>query len=441
MRKIMLIARREYRATVRTKAFLISILIMPLMLGAMALIQPILRGRVDVDDKKIMIVDHTEILMDDLLAAANARNEKDIFDRDTAKQIHSKYLLEAVPPATADEEVLLGLSERVRKNELFAFAEIGAGALLPSSSEGDGGLKFYSENVTNRAPGRWLRATINTLVVARRLESSGLDADVVRDAIAPVAFENLGLFERTDTGEIKKAEAASEIVGILLPYAIMMLMFMSVMISAQPMLHSVIEEKQLRIAEVLLGSANPFQIMMGKLLGNVGVSLTIVSVYILGAFVLAGQFSNESVNYVDKIPTHIIGWFIVYQILAAFLFGSVFIAIGAACTEIKEAQNFLTPVMLLMVIPLMIFPLILRDPSGSFATWISFFPPTTPMLMMLRMSATRALPLWQPLVGIVVVLVATLLCVFAAGRVFRIGILVQGKAPKLTELARWVISG
>ena len=215
-----------------------------------------------------------------------------------------------------------------------------------------------------------------------------------------------------------------------------MLMFMSIMIVCQPMLTSVIEEKQQRIAEVLLGSVSPFQLMMGKLAGNVGVALTIVAVYLLGGYFLAHYY-----GYTEMLPVRILVWFIAFEVLASLLFGAVFIGIGAACTEIKEAQSLMAPVMIVVVFPLMVWINVLQEPLSKFAMWISLFPPATPMLMMLRLAASPMVPLWQPILGIVLTLLMTLAFVFAAGRVFRIGLLVQGKAPKLAELAGWILRG
>jgi len=213
-------------------------------------------------------------------------------------------------------------------------------------------------------------------------------------------------------------------------------MFMSIMIVCQPMLTSVIEEKQQRIAEVLLGSVSPFQLMMGKLAGNVGVALTIVAVYLLGGYFLAHYY-----GYTEMLPVRILAWFIAFEVLASLLFGAVFIGIGAACTEIKEAQSLMAPVMIVVVFPLMVWINVLQEPLSKFAMWISLFPPATPMLMMLRLAASPMVPLWQPILGIVLTLLMTLAFVFAAGRVFRIGLLVQGKAPKLGELAGWILRG
>jgi ABC-type Na+ efflux pump permease subunit len=127
--------------------------------------------------------------------------------------------------------------------------------------------------------------------------------------------------------------------------------------------------------------------------------------------------------------------------LAALMYGSLFIAIGAACTDMKETQNLLWPVMLLACLPMFVLGNVLQEPNSAVATSLSFFPFATPMLMILRLSIPPGVAVWQPLLGVVLVLATTLLCVWAAGRIFRVGILMQGKGAKLGEMLHWVFRG
>jgi ABC-2 type transport system permease protein len=202
------------------------------------------------------------------------------------------------------------------------------------------------------------------------------------------------------------------------------------------MLESVMEEKSQRIAEVLLGSVNAWQLMTGKLLGGVGGALTVVTAYAGGALAVAWHF-----DALHLVPLRIVPWFLAFQILAVLMFGSLFMAVGAACNQLKEAQSMLLPLWLIMMLPMFVWFQVVGDPTGSFATWLSFVPPGTPLLMVLRLSSSAAVPWWQPALGIVVMLAATWLCVFAAARVFRIAILAQGKTPRLVELLRWAMRG
>jgi len=143
----------------------------------------------------------------------------------------------------------------------------------------------------------------------------------------------------------------------------------------------------------------------------------------------------------DVVPLRVLPWFVVYQVLAVLLFGSIFMAVGAAVNQFKEAQGMLLPVWLIVMYPLFIWLQVVREPTSSFATWLSLVPPGSPLLMVLRIGASGAVPIWQPLLGIVLMVAFTLLIVAAAARVFRIAILAQGKTPSLAELLRWAARG
>jgi ABC-2 type transport system permease protein len=435
MRKVFLIARREYRAMVATRAFVIGLALAPLLMVGGALLPRWLGSRVDLDDKKVIVLDPSGDLYRALAAAAEARNAE-VIDPATGKQVEPRYVFELEPASAATDEFRLALSDRIRKREIHAFIEVPPGLLDAPAGQPGAEVAFHAENAPLSDVRRWLERTLNGVVQTRRLERADIDPQVVRRASTPVAVDARGLFERTASGEVKKAERADRTLAIFLPVGIMTLMFMVLMMASQPVLESVLEEKQLRIAEVLLGCASPFQLLAGKLLGCVAGSLTITGIYVVGGYVVA------AVNgFIDRFPLEILPWFVVYQVLAVLLLGSLYLAVGAAVATIKEAQGLLMPVWLLLIVPWLTWFNVVREPMGSLATWLSFFPPATPMIMVLRLAATSAVPFWQPALGVVLVLLTTLLGVFAAARIFRIGILAQGKSPGLGQLLRWVVSG
>lgn len=445
MDKIFVVARREYLANVRTKAFIISLVLMPILMGGGALLQMALKGRVDLKDRKLVVIDQTGRLYPILAEAAERRNREDIFDPETGRQTDPKFVVERYGAGDLTDDQRFELSEKARNDEIAAFVEIRAAVFedsAPAATSGAAGgveapeppIRFHSEHLSNDLQ-RWFSRTITQAVAAERLREAGLDPLVVARATAPVRVDVVGLYSRAKSGEIRKADEAGRMAAFFVPMAVMMLMFVALMLG-QTMLQSALEEKQQRIAEVLLGSARPFELMMGKLLGNVAVSMTMVAFYMAGGFWLTKHLGFEHL-----LPVRLVGWFIAYQILGVMLYGAAFIAIGAACTELKEAQNYLMPVMLVLVAPMMVWFMVLEEPTSTFATWLSLFPPSTPMLMLLRMSATTAVPTWQPALGIVLTLLTTVAVIWAAGRVFRIGLLMQGKPPKIRELAAWVIRG
>ncbi len=456
MRKILIIARREYQALVRTKAFIISLVIMPVFMFGGIFIQQFLSGRIDIGEKKVVVLDGTQRMFPQLDALAKRRNATEVVDRETGRTTRPTITLERGPSGPVTDEMRLVLSERIHQNEIFAFVEIDADALrrsadspimktgpsAPANKEAHAAadrsppVRVHMESIAYNEVGQWLSRAVNQVAMTLRLQDAGLDPSAVAGAISPINVEELGLYSRDAAGQLRKGDGGSRGLSFFLPFGLMLLLFLTVMVVGQPMISSVLEEKQQRIAEVLLGSASPFQIMMGKLVGNVGVALTIVAVYLTGGYFMAAHF-----GYADMLPLRLLGWFVAFDILACLLYGAMFIAIGAACTEIKEAQTLLTPVMILTVWPLMVWFTIVQEPLSSFATWTSLFPPATPMLMLLRMAASPMVPWWQPVLGILLVLLTTLAAVFAAGRVFRIGLLLQGKSPKLRELMGWIIRG
>lgn len=434
MRKLLIIARREYRATIRTKTFIIAIVLMPVLMTGGIGVQLLMEGRVEMGDKRIAVLDRSGKMFDTLREAVEKRNKEETHDSD-GRQVQPKYALEevAVIPDKVEDQ-LLKLSDRVRKGELFAFIVTSPDLL---SGEASGALiQYHSNQPTYEYVRRWLSRIINDRVFSVRLAGAGIDRKVVEQAMQPVSVENLGLLERQASGEIKAAGQVDQVVTFGVPIAMLMLMFMSLSITAGPLLNSVLEEKMQRIAEVLLGSVPPFELMFGKLLGYVGIAITLVAFYFSGGYMVLKHY-----GYADAIPAYMLGWFVVYQALCILMFGSMFLALGACCNDIKEAQNLMMPVWLLLCIPLFFMSVVLQHPNSPLAVLLSLFPPCTPMLMILRMAIPPGIPAWQPLVGIAGTLLTTVFCVWAAGRVFRVGLLLQGKPPKITDMARWVVRG
>jgi ABC-2 type transport system permease protein len=296
-------------------------------------------------------------------------------------------------------------------------------------------VSFYAENTALSEEKRWFNRTISKLVQQRRLEQAGIDPLTVRQSEA-ITVQGRGLFQRDAEGKAQKGETRHELLAIFLPMGIMMFMFMVIMMSSQPMLQTVLEEKTNRVAEVLLGSATPVQIMTGKLVGNIIGSLTVAAVYLVGGYALA-VYNDVT----DVVPMDMLPWLLLFLVLAIIMFSSMFMAIGASVNELKEAQNLLLPLWLLVCLPLFVWLAIVKEPLSSFATWFSLTPPFIPMLMCLRLASSDAVPFWQPMVGLLLMILTTAVAVFAASRIFRIGMLTQGQAPKMSDLIHWAVRG
>jgi ABC-2 type transport system permease protein len=437
MYKTYIIALREFRAVVRSKGFIVSLVAMPILMGGGIVVQRLLKDRVDTEDKHFAVVDYSGQFERPFAAAAEAYNQVAVFDSqgDERKKVKPAFVLEFVKPEGVPLEMTLKLSERVRNKELAGFLLINQDVVVGGDNAK---ISYHSQNSVDRTFRQWATGVLNQEIQRLRGEREGLDSQVLLRIIRPTAVQDLGLVVRDETtGEISEPKGANVLAQIFMPMGLMMLIFMSVMVGATPLMQAVMEEKQAKISEVLLGSVQPFQLMLGKLGGVVAVTLTTVLVYIAGAF-----FAMKYLEYDEYFPSaDVIAWLVVFQTLAVLMYGALFIAIGAAVSDMREAQSALMPVMLLAMAPMFVWLNIVREPDSAMSLGMSLFPPATPMLMLLRAATPSGVPWWQPALGCVLVLLTTLFCVFAAGRIFRIGILMQGESVNLKRMAGWVLRG
>ena len=438
MRKTLRLARREYKATVQTKGFIIGILLAPVLMSGSLIAMALLKDRVDTTDKRVALVDRSGIIAEVLVEAANARNTREVHDEESGRKVKPAYLIEIVEPNDEDPAVQrLELSDRVRGRHLHAFVEIGEEVLHPGENQEASRISYHAKNAVMDDVRGWMGWPINNHLRRARLADAGVDESNVRDLFHWVSVAGMDLVSvDEETGEIQDAQRSSEGEAIGIPIIMLMLIFLLTMMGAVPLLHSVMEEKSQRIAEVLLGSVRPFQFMMGKVLGGIGVSLTGSAVYVIGGIIVVKRMGLG-----EYIPYHILPWFFGYMVLNITMLGAMLAALGSACNDAKDAQSLTMPAMVPMMIPMFILMPVLKEPLSDFATWLSLFPPFTPTLMLLRFSTPAGVPTWQPWVGLVGVLAFTVLSVWAGGRIFRVGILMQGKSPKLPDILRWAIRG
>jgi len=474
MNKMFTVAKREFKAAVMTKAFIISITMMPLMIGGSILIQMMVKDVKSTKDKTFVVIDRTP---DGKVYAAlelvmNVRNKELIFDKETRNQKDCKYVISRQKSSEATPEAILQqryeLAEQVRKQEIFGFLDIGAKVLETpdvdakymasyaatlAAQQGESNrdrdkikaaklpddviMRYYSNNPTYNDFIDVAKLALNPMIEEVRAKSEGIDAQKLVNIVQPVYLANKDLPRLNKfTGQLEDGKEVNPVVSFLVPYGIIIVMFMVIMVGATPLMQGVVEEKMQRISEVLLSSAQPFELMMGKLLGGVSVSLLLGSVYIVGALYAAWKF-----GFTDYISPGVVAWFLVYLALAVLMFGSLFIAVGAACTDIKETQSLLMPVMMLAVFPMFFVVKVIQEPDSALATGLSYIPFATPSIMLARVAIPPGVSFWEPVLGVIIVCATALLCVWIASRIFRVGLLMQGKGASFVELAKWVWKG
>ncbi|MCY2947006.1 MAG: ABC transporter permease [Planctomycetota bacterium] len=447
--RIMVIARREFLAAVANKAFLISLLVMPLIMGLGAWLPGAAGNLKSQRERTVAIIDRTPG------ASTRARETLEAVQSNNREEgvADPLDLIRVEDGATAaDDQAQLAikyeLAEKVRLGDLAAFFEIGRDALDEKANDSDivtyySGAAFDKDMMTAVAarlaaivqlqksgpanPLLWTRANrrYTPVELARMLRAGSKGQTrwlVQRD-----------LPQRDAAGAIVDGNRVESSLRALVPIFAVLLLFLVVMVGAMPQLHGVLEEKTNRIGEVLLGSASPFEILTGKLLGMSLTGLLLSSIYLGGALFMGARYGLLGDMRAD-LPL----WFLLFQVLALLMFGSMFIAVGSACSDMKQAQTMVTPVTLAASVPMMFMLPVIEDPTGAVARTLSLIPPATPMLMLARLAAAPRLPWWEPVLGTILVLISVAVALWVAARIFRNGYLRQGQAPSFRTMLSWL---
>lgn len=438
MSKIWTLFKREYRAAVRTKSFIISLVLVPIMMGGGFAAMIIMENNKDTDDKHFVVIDHSGLMAGPLREALDIRNTEEIIHSNTGEKTDAAYVVEFLDPDLQDPEgQRLALSRRVETQELHAFIEIGPDILHPAGEEKQAYLKYYSQHSFNDQIRYWFQNVVNNKLREFRAAELSLDESQAEELLWWINVEGMGLVTvDKKTGEQQEAEKTNELQTFLVPYVLLILMFMLVMMSAIPQLSSVMEEKNEKIAEVLLGTITPFQFMMGKVLGGIGVSLTTAAIY-----VGAGVFTLNYIGMESLIPVDVLPWFFIFTVLFILMVGSGMAALGATCNDNKDAQSLTFPGILPAIIPMFVIAPVIADPTGPLATTMALIPPFTPTVMVMRMASSVTIPMWQPFVGLFGVILFTIFTVWIGARVFRTAILIQGQKPNLKTLYKYAFKG
>lgn len=433
MRKVLIVAQAEFEALVLSKAFIAGVLLMPVMIGVSVGLTRATRRVADDRDRTFAVVDHTGVVSAPLIALARMIDSGTVSGDGRADGPAAPRFIpvEVKIDGRQPDDLRVELSDRVRKGELFAFVEIPGNVLDPG---GDARIQYYSDHPSYSALPTWLRASANGVIINERFRREGVDRGLVTQLIRQAPVDSRGLFERDASGRVKPAEKVDDARAFLVPAAVLFLMFITIMTSGPALLNSVIEEKMSRISEVLMGSVTPFQLMFGKLLGSVSVSLLLSAIYVAGGLAAAYYWGG----FATAVTPSLLAWFVLFLVMSILMFGSVFIAVGAACSDLKDSQGMMTPVMMLLMVPIFMWMPVLKAPDGTMATVMSLVPTAAPFLMMLRISLAPGPPGWQIALSAVLMAVTTVAAIWAAARIFRVGILMQGKTASLGEMMRWV---
>jgi ABC-2 type transport system permease protein len=451
VRKILLIARRDFLATVNTKGFIIAILVPPLTYAALIAFSPrLMNNRVPAVSGTVAVIDHTGQVLQGVRRYLHADAIAKRRDASLSRALGSSPMTgpasgagaaaqravlgalpnlevaEAQPSAVEVEKEKLAADTRPRQ---LAVLVVHRNAVLENSQGEFGGYDlFVRRNLDNRIQNE-IRDAAAEAIVDARVRAAGLDRTRI-DALTNVSRPRSVTV--TPSGE---SATMPDFAGIL-PIGFTILLMISVMSSAQSLLTTTIEEKSSRTMEVILSAVSPLELLTGKILGQMAVGLTILVTY--ASIAILGLVSMATFGLIDPM---LLVFLFIFFLITYVIMGSFMAAVGSAVNELREAQSLMTPITLLIMIPWLFSYPISREPNSMFATIVSFVPPMNAFAMLLRLTSTSPPPMWQVWLSILVGIGAACGALWFAARIFKIGLLMHGRPPNIATLLKWARHG
>ncbi len=446
---------REFKHTALTKAFFFGAIVVPLLfLGVSFLIPfmidkeaPPITGTVAVIDPTGKIAQAARFIIETegdpgLFGELPPEAKAQIKDAAGAQSPGAGAMMEAVDTRSeidlqwrvfAQEGIdgaptIDALKAEVQSGELVALVLLtAAGADAKATEASESGLSMFVPSSSSPKHQR---------LIGRAFENALQDARVQSLGIADEDFDRVRQRPQSETFRISPnggEEEETREARMLIPAGFMFLMWICVFTSANQLLTSTIEEKSNKVMEVLLAAASPMQLLAGKILGQALVSVIMLLMY--GSAAIAGL---TAASLGDLITASDLVLFVLYFIMAYFMIATLMVAVGSAVSDLREAQSLVGPVMILLIIPIMLWLPISESPNGMLATITSFIPPGMPFIMILRVTAANEpVPLWQIIASLIWGYGAMFGMLWLGARIFRVGVLMQGKPPTPKELVKW----
>jgi len=415
VKKAFVVAKWEYMERLKSKMFIISLFIFPVIIIAFAVLPSLLMGQMEDRQKVIGLIDPENILTSPLI--------KKIEDRFTLKDDQPMYVIRKIEEPAADRETL-----RMIGNSLVFADDITGYIYIPHDIFETNQPEYYSTNVGNIQDHNRFTAIIRDLLTEYRLEERGIDPGMVDEIVKPV---NLRTVRISPGGEEQEA-------GFLeifwSSYIFLMAMMMLIATSGQILIRSVVEEKTNRIIEVLASSCSPTDLMAGKIIGLSALGLTQIGLYALMGIAAVSQFGVEGLSLSNV-------WLLLpYFIIGYLFYAAIFVVVGSPLSSEQEAQQVTSWVVLVLMIPFIFAFIAIENPGMPIIRILSFIPFFTPSFMALR------IPILMPstfdiVATLGILTLSTIVLMWIAGKVFRVAILSYGKRPSLSEIFRWIKTG
>ena len=404
---IWLIAKREYLERIRTKAFLIATILIPVLMGGLGFGSAYLGSHTKSSA-------HIALLTSDAPFAQDLKHELEN-GSDSSMTVD-------VAANTPQLRTSLDHELKAGKSHLAGYLQI-----IPPTDPAARPLFIYkprsaSDISTNSA----LRVAIKNVLTRERLAGHGIAAAEIEGLMAPV--------------EIDTSASGDTTVAFFAAYVLFFLMYMVIMLYGMNTARSIIEEKSSRIFEVLLATIRPDEMLAGKILGVGSVGLTQIGVWMAAAGIIGTFFAG---TIPGAVPGHSIisagqiAFFVAYFLFGFLLYSSIAAALGAMTNSEQELQQLNMFLVLPLAFSMLMLFSIIKDPDSTLSRIVSLIPFCSPLLMNFRVSIGNPQP-WELILSFVLMTLTILAILWVASRIYRVGILMYGKKPNLPEIFRWL---
>ena len=425
MDKFRAIFAREYLERVRSRWFAISTLFGPLLFAFVLLFPAWLQSRDAREDLQlagVRVIDATGSELGVRLSSAIAGG----ITADTTGADVRRVSLDSLDSAV-----------RAAEADVAARRLQGVLVLDPRTINSTGSVPYSGTNAASINDMQRLERLLSREVIAWRLQEAGLTAEAARQ----FSDTRIRIDARRLTGE---GESASGQVDILAAAIISMLLYFTIFFFGQAVLRGVIEEKQSRVAEVVVSSVRPGMLLAGKVFGVGAVGITQQLIWAVAGYLLATNrvailnrlgVDSASVS-LPRFDMGDVALLLVFFLLGYALYAALFAIVGSIVTSEQEAQQAQMPVILLLVGTVIFLQPVLAQPSSALAVTLSFIPFSAPIVVPMRLATTDVG--WMEITAVLAWLLAwCILAILAAGRVYRTALLMYGKRPTLAQLVRW----
>lgn len=434
MNKLWVIIKREYLQVVKKKSFLIGIILTPIMMSALMILPAWLAKSKSTEAEKLAIIDQSGVEVGHKFA--ESLEQYTLEETDEPYYIITRHETLATDDSSGVAKLETEFGQLIYDKELKYFLVIKPEAHLSDTNI------YLVTNSDNFVSLRRFERQLSNILSSIRLNETNINLAVdsvmhlTRTMDLPVR-DTLG--EETSFGI--KYFTGMVFVGLL---------FGMIVGYGQLVMRSIIEEKNSRVMEVLVSSASPFQLMLGKILGLCAANLSQMAIWLLLGSVLylsRGSVDIDPGIYKIVFNPVVIIFFFLFMLSGYLLFSTLFALVGAIVNTEKEAQSFIMPITMTNVIPFMLAIHVVQEPNSTLSTVLSFIPLLTPTMMMMRVvfvaPSVTDYSLFSGIVGeatlgFIILCVTTVGLIWVTAKIFRVGILMYGKRPTLPEIIKWV---